>query len=150
MSSSEPSFKLPMDVQAIQRCIPHRYPFLFVERITELVPKESITGIRTVSASDPILQGHFPEMPILPGVVILEGLAQVSAILGSLSVDVKDAKPLLAEVSKARFRRSVFPGDVLTYRVKLAKVRGQFIWCEGEASVDGQLCASASLSARTL
>jgi 3-hydroxyacyl-[acyl-carrier-protein] dehydratase len=139
--------KCPMDLQAIQSLIPHRYPFLLVDRILEYKIGESIVGLRNISCSDPVLQGHFPGDPVVPGVIIIEGLAQTSAVLGRLT-DPECRSVLLTEVSSARFRRKVVPGDVLVYEVKVVKRRKPFFWFDGEAKVDGEAAAIVSFSAR--
>ncbi len=140
-------FRWPMGIAEIERCIPHRYPFLLVDRVISCEPGQSIVAKRQVSASDPLLQGHFPGNPIVPGVLIIEGLAQSSAILGKLTKGTCNSC-LLLEVENTRFRRMVVPGDVLEYRVQLVKMRKDFLWFAGEAWVDTELATSAAFSAR--
>jgi 3-hydroxyacyl-[acyl-carrier-protein] dehydratase len=144
---NESVIKLPIEVEDIKKMIPHRYPFLLVDRITEVNLGASIVGIRAISGSDPILQGHFPDDPVVPGVMIIEGMAQIAAVLGRLT-EQSYSTVLLTEVSQARFRRKVIPGDVITYKIVIGKMRKPFFWFEGEASVDGQPAASALFSAR--
>jgi beta-hydroxyacyl-ACP dehydratase FabZ len=136
----------PMDVIAIQKCIPHRFPFLFVDRVLEAKPFESITAIRTVSASDPILQGHFPGNPILPGVVLVEGAAQVGGLLGYCSLGYLN-ECLFTEITNTRFRRPVVPGDVVRYEVQMKKYRLPFFWFEAQCLVEDQVAVTTTFSA---
>ena len=138
---------LPMDVPAIERCIPHRYPFLLIDRILEYSVGERILARKNVSVSDQFLQGHFPGDPVMPGVLIVEGMAQASAVLGKLT-DPKCSQVLLTEISSSRFRRKVIPGDVLEIEVKVTKSRKSFFWFDAEARVDGEQAAVVSFSAR--
>lgn len=138
---------LPMELRDIERCLPHRHPFLLVDRVLELTPGESLVAVKNCSVSDPILQGHFPGNPVLPGVLMIEALAQASAILGYYSKDDGYDQVLLTEVSSARFRKQVVPGDVLRLEIHLKKMRQPFFWFEGNASVDGELAATVSFSA---
>jgi len=137
----------PMDVIAIQKCIPHRHPFLFIDRVLEAVPNERIVATKNVSIADPLLQGHFPGQPVLPGVVIVETIAQATAVLGYLSHDLKLEQCLLTEVQSARFRRQVVPGDVLRIEATLVKRRAPFFWFDAVCSVDGEPAAEVKLSA---
>jgi len=136
-----------MELPDIEKCLPHRYPFLFIDRVTDLKPSESLIAIKNCSASDPILQGHFPGMPVFPGVLMIEALAQASAILGYYSKDDGYDQVLLTEVSGARFRRKVVPGDTLKLEIRLARMRQPFFWFEGEASVEGEMAAKVTFSA---
>jgi 3-hydroxyacyl-[acyl-carrier-protein] dehydratase len=139
-------FKMPMDVVAIQRAIPHRYPFLFIDRVLEAKAFESLVAIRNITISDPALQGHFPNNPIVPGVVIVEGAAQAAGVLGRISLgQLSDC--LFTEITEARFRKPVVPGDVLRYDIKMTKHRGVFLWFEAQMSVDGVDVAYAKFSA---
>ncbi|MBP6218988.1 MAG: 3-hydroxyacyl-ACP dehydratase FabZ [Oligoflexales bacterium] len=144
------SLNLPFSVLDIQKCIPHRYPFLLIDTVTAIVLNESIVALKNVSISDPILQGHFPEAPIYPGVLIIEGMAQASAVLGYFSNQEEgrtSKQVLLTEVSKSRFKRKVEPGDVLRYEVKVLRRRAPFFWFEGYAFVGEESVASAHFSA---
>jgi 3-hydroxyacyl-[acyl-carrier-protein] dehydratase len=138
--------KMPMDVVAIQRAIPHRYPFLFIDRVLEATPFDSIVALRNITISDPALQGHFPGNPIVPGVVIVEGAAQAAAVLGALSKGGL-TECLFTEITEARFRKPVVPGDVLKYEIKLTKHRGAFSWFDALMSVDGSEVAVVKFSA---
>lgn len=137
---------LPLTVPAIEKCIPHRYPFLLVDRITKLKPNEHVLGHKNISACDPFLQGHFPQNPIFPGVLMIEGMAQTAGVLGFFSVG-SSREILLTEVNQARFRQMVVPGDCLTYDVVIERIREPFFWYHASALVDGKVVARAKFSA---
>ena len=140
--------QLPMDVKAIMELLPHRYPFLLVDRITALDPGKTITGLKNVSMNEPYFQGHFPGEPVMPGVLILEGMAQVGCILTCLSDPAMIGRlAFFAGVDKARFRRVVRPGDQLIYRLELIKQKAKIIKMAGQAFVDDQLVTEAELMA---
>lgn len=141
------SFECPMGVPEIERCIPHRFPFLLVDKVLSYEPGVSIRAIKNVSIGDPVLQGHFPGNPVMPGVYMVEAMAQASAVLGKLSTEASDTC-LLMEINDTRFRRIVRPGDTLELKIDVLKQRGSFFWFKGEASVDGELAASANFSAK--
>lgn len=138
---------MPMDVVAIQKCIPHRYPFLFIDRVLEASANERIVATKNVTIADPLLQGHFPGNPVVPGVVIVEAVAQATAVLGHLSHENGLSQCLLTEVQSARFRRPVVPGDVLRIEATVAKRRAPFFWFEAVCTVDGEPAAEVKLSA---
>ena len=137
-----------MDVTQIHEMIPHRYPFLLIDKVLDYSPMEFIHGVKAVSALDPYLQGHFPGNPVMPGVLMVEALAQASAILGRVSKGDECNTCLLTEVSESRFRRMVVPGDQLDLKVTLVKSRKDFFWFEGEASVAGDVAAIAKFTAK--
>jgi 3-hydroxyacyl-[acyl-carrier-protein] dehydratase len=139
--------ELPIGVEEIKKIIPHRYPFLLVDKVIALEVKKSISALKCISISDPILQGHFPDNAIFPGVMVIEGVAQTSAILGCYSVGRESKGVLLTEISRARFRKQVKPGDVLHYKVTIEKTKGHFFWFSGEAYVDNNIVATVSMSA---
>jgi 3-hydroxyacyl-[acyl-carrier-protein] dehydratase len=141
-------FTLPMGVPEIERCIPHRHPFLLIDKILEYEKSSFIKAIKTVSGKDPILQGHFPGNPVLPGVIIVEAMAQASAVLGKLSKGDDSNTCLLMEINQARFKRVVIPGDVLEMTIKVLKHRADFFWFSGEARVGNELAATAQFSAK--
>jgi 3-hydroxyacyl-[acyl-carrier-protein] dehydratase len=139
-------FKMPMDVVAIQQAIPHRYPFLFIDRVLDAKAFDFIVALRNITISDPALQGHFPGNPIVPGVVIVEGAAQAAAVLGCISKgSLKEC--LFTEITEARFRKPVVPGDVLKYDIKLTKHRGPFVWFDATMTVEGAEVAVVKFSA---
>lgn len=139
--------QLPLDVIAIEKIIPHRYPFLLIDKVISMVEGKSIVAIKNVSISDPILQGHFPGQPIYPGVLMVEGIAQTAAVLGVASSKDKVEGVLLSSIDDARFRRVVDPGTTLRYEVTLDKRRGAFCWFTGHAYVEQEIAVSAKLSA---
>ena len=139
-------FKLPLDITQIQKCIPHRYPFLLIDRVLALTPGDSVVGIKQVSISEPMLQGHFPEFPVFPGVLVVEGMAQAAAVLAYYTLD-SFKEILLTEVINTRFRKMIVPGDTLRYEMRVEKSRPPFFWFEGKALVDGEIVATARLSA---
>ena len=145
-ADSKVEFKMPMDVVAIQRAIPHRYPFLFIDRVQDAKAYDFIKATRNITISDPALQGHFPGNPIVPGVVIVEGAAQAAAVLGRISKGTL-TDCLFTEITEARFRKPVVPGDVLKYDIKLTKHRGPFFWFDATMSVDDAEVATVKFSA---
>jgi beta-hydroxyacyl-ACP dehydratase FabZ len=139
--------KALMDVDEIRRLLAHRYPILLVDRVLELQEQE-LVAIKLVSANEPFLQGHFPSLPIMPGVLILEALAQAAGIwLLHESADARTRLPVLSGIDRARFRRPVRPGDVLELRVRIDRARRNLIRFEGTALVDGETVAEATMLA---
>lgn len=139
--------KYPLDILDIQKCIPHRHPFLLIDRVLEASPNERIVATKNVSVSEPALQGHFPGNPVMPGVMIVEACAQATAVLGHLSYDGGLNLCLLTEVTSARFRRPVVPGDVLRIEATVIKRRPPFFWFDAVCTVDGEPAAEVKLSA---
>jgi len=140
--------QLPIDVKGIMEILPHRYPFLLVDRIIELEKGKTITGIKNVTMNEPFFQGHFPGEPVMPGVLILEAMAQVGSILACLSdPEMMGRLAFFAGVDKARFRRVVRPGDQLVLRLEMIKQKGKVIKMAGQAYVDEQLATEAELMA---
>jgi 3-hydroxyacyl-[acyl-carrier-protein] dehydratase len=135
-----------IDVREIQSLLPHRYPFLLVDRIIELVPKERITGIKNVTINEPFFQGHFPGNPVMPGVLMVEAMAQVSGILAFKSGITGKAVYFLT-IEKARFRKPVVPGDQLRMEVSVVHRRGSVWKFSGKAYVDGKVASEAEFSA---
>ena len=134
------------DASAIQEIIPHRYPFLLVDRIIELVPGERIVGIKQVTINEPFFQGHFPGAPVMSGVLIVEAMAQVGAVYALSQIEDRDKKLVLfSGIDNARFRRPVTPGDTLTIEVTPVRVGSRVQRMRGEAKVDGQLAAEADI-----
>ena len=140
-------FNLPMDKNFIEQCIPHRYPMLLIDCVTELELNKRIVALKKVSSIDPILQGHFPGNPIFPGVLLVEAMAQASGVLGFLSIEDKIKDFLLTEISATRFKKKVIPGDVVEFRVMAERSRGKFYWFSGTASTKDGVCAIAKFSA---
>jgi beta-hydroxyacyl-ACP dehydratase FabZ len=134
------------DARAIQEIIPHRYPFLLVDRITEIVPGRHIIGIKQVTINEPFFQGHFPGAPVMPGVLIVEAMAQVGAVYALSQIENRDEKLVLfSGIDNARFRRPVVPGDTLTITVTPVRVGSRVQKMRGLAHVDGQLAAEADI-----
>jgi beta-hydroxyacyl-ACP dehydratase FabZ len=135
-----------LDAAAIQELLPHRYPFLLVDRVIELVPLERIVGVKQVSINEPFFQGHFPGAPVMPGVLVIEALAQVGALLALREIEDRDRKLVLfTGIERAHFRRPVVPGDTLILQVQAVRVGSRIQRMRGEATVDGQLCADAEI-----
>ena len=136
-----------LDSEGIKRFLPHRYPFLLVDRIIELAPAGRIVGVKQVSANESFFQGHFPGAPVMPGVLVIEALAQCGAILALREIPNRDEKlVLLTGIKEARFRRPVVPGDTLVLEVTALRFGPRIQRMRGEAKVDGQLCADAELT----
>ncbi|UCM99466.1 3-hydroxyacyl-ACP dehydratase FabZ [Sulfurimonas sp. SWIR-19] len=142
-----------MDVTEIQKILPHRYPFLLVDRVTQLEKGQSVTAYKNVSISEPVFQGHFPGHPIYPGVMILEGMAQAGGILSFLSMgdlteeEIAGKVVYFMSIDKAKFRMPVKPGDKLEYRISVIKQKGTIWMLKGEAYVDDKLASEAELKA---
>jgi len=139
-----------MDVREILRRLPHRYPMLMVDRVVEFEPGKRAVGIKNVTITEPFFTGHYPDLPILPGVLILEAMAQVGGIClmpeeGHQAVAGEALVPLFTGVDSARFRRPVTPGDQLRIEVTVLRVRGTIGKIAAEATVDGQVVAEAEL-----
>jgi beta-hydroxyacyl-ACP dehydratase FabZ len=136
------------DAKEIQDIIPHRFPFLLVDRILELELGKHVVGMKNVTINEPFFAGHFPGHPIMPGVLILEAMAQVGGFLLMSSLDARGEKKLLyfTGIDKARFRRPVSPGDQIRFELRILQRRQQFCRMKGEARVDGKLVAEAELS----
>ena len=141
-----------LNITEIQEILPHRYPLLLVDRITDMEKGKKISGYKNVSISEPAFQGHFPGHPIYPGVMILEGMAQAGGILALKSNDLtaeelKNKVIYFMSIDKAKFRAPVTPGDKLDYEIEIIKLRGTLIVLSGKAYVDGKLVAEAELKA---
>ena len=137
-----------LDVNEIMQILPHRYPFLLIDRVVEIVPNETITAYKNVTIAEQVFQGHFPEHPIYPGVMIIEGMAQAGGVLAFKSTndeDLSDKVVYFMSIDKAKFRIPVRPGDRLEYKISVIKHRGRIWVLNGEAYVDGKLAAQAEL-----
>ena len=137
------------DINSIMQRLPHRYPFLLIDRILEVVPGETLAALKNVSYNEPFFQGHFPELPIMPGVLILEAMGQAGGVLvyNSLSPENKDSLFFFTGMDKVRFRKPVVPGDQLILKVRLLKQRTRMVKMSGQALVDDQLVAEAEMMA---
>jgi 3-hydroxyacyl-[acyl-carrier-protein] dehydratase len=139
-----------IDILEILRLLPHRYPFVMVDRILSVeVPFKSVTGLKNVTINEPCFQGHFPERPIMPAVLILEGMAQTGGIMAFYSVPENIGNKLLyfVGIDKARFRKPVIPGDQIIFKLEVSRYKRGIIVMTGEAHVDGKLVAEAELMA---
>ena len=142
--------QLPVDVNTIRSLIPHRYPFLLVDRIVDLdIEAKRIVGVKNVTVNEPFFQGHFPGQPIMPGVLIIEALAQAGGVLTQLSLgrDAQSKLFYMVKVDNARFSRQVVPGDVLELHMTVKRGGGKIWKFLGQAMVEGQLCAEAEFTA---
>jgi 3-hydroxyacyl-[acyl-carrier-protein] dehydratase len=141
-----------LDVARIMQLIPHRYPFLLIDRIVDVVPFASATGIKNVSINEPHFQGHFPQRPVMPGVLIIEAMAQTAGalVVHSLGQEAEGKLVYFMTIENARFRRPVVPGDQLHIHVVKERNRGNVWKFNGEAKVGGALCAEATYSAMIL
>jgi 3-hydroxyacyl-[acyl-carrier-protein] dehydratase len=137
------------DLALIKRIIPHRFPFLLIDKVKDIILNESCIGVKCVTNTEPHFQGHFPDMPIMPGVMIIEAMAQTSGVLVGLSMDLvdKQAKVFFMGVDGVKFRRKVVPGDVLELHVKALRSGGRVWKFEGRATVDGDLATEATFTA---
>ncbi len=133
------AYEMPLDIVAIQRIIPHRFPFLLVDRIVELVPGQSATGIKNVTMNEHHFQGHFPDLPVMPGVLIVEAIAQVGAIAMLSQPEQEDKLALFAGIDNVRFKRQVKPGDTLRLEVTLGAFRRGIGTGSGVATVEGEV-----------
>ncbi len=137
------------DIELIQKILPHRYPFLLVDKVEDIVPNKSATGYKNVTFNEPHFQGHFPGTPIMPGVTIIEAMAQTAGVMVGKSLGLTEGNLLIyfMTISNAKFRRKVVPGDVL--KMHLVTLRGgSKVWkFSGRAEVDGELAAQAEFTA---
>lgn len=140
-----------LDIKEIQRVLPHRYPFLLVDRVVEIELNKRIVGIKNVSINEPFFQGHFPNFPVMPGVLIIEAMAQVAAVLASKStehrMDISNKLILLTGIDKAKFRKPVVPGDQIRFELDVIQSREPFWKLRGIALVDGEKVCEAELMA---
>ena len=140
---------ITLDINQIMKILPHRFPFLLIDRVTDLRPKQGITAIKNVTINEPFFAGHFPAMPIMPGVLIVEAMAQAGGVLLLTEYEDRDEKLVLfTGIERARFRRPVVPGDQLRIEVLVKVWRGTAGRMEGKAYVGDKLAAEASVSCR--
>lgn len=142
---------LSADIQLIQRILPHRYPFLLVDKVIDIDGTSSATGIKNVTMNEPHFQGHFPGLPIMPGVTIVEAMAQTAAVMVGVALDMadKDMKVFFMAIDKCKFRRKVVPGNVLSLHLKTVRGKpGGKVWkFSGVATVEGDAAAEAEFTA---
>ena len=138
-------------VEEIMRFLPHRFPFLLVDRVVDLVPRKAIVAIKNVTCNEQFFQGHFPDWKIMPGVLIVEAMAQAGAVLlfGS-GADPAVNFPVLSKVDRAKFKRMVVPGDQLRLEVQWTRKKGRICQMKGKALVDGEVAAEADITATVL
>ncbi|MBI5694813.1 MAG: 3-hydroxyacyl-ACP dehydratase FabZ [Nitrospirae bacterium] len=138
-----------LDINEIQNLLPHRYPFLMVDRVLEIEPGKSIVALKNVSINEPFFQGHFPGRPIMPGVLMVEAMAQVGGLLVRKSVEADDNLVYFMSVEKAKFRKPVVPGDQLRFEVEALQNRGKVWKFKGVAKVDGKVVCESEFMAMT-
>ena len=139
----------PIDIHQILKVLPHRYPFLLVDRVLDYEIDKKLTAIKNVSINEPFFGGRFPHRPVFPGVLLIEAMAQASAILASLGIDALASETtvyLFAGVNNVRFKRQVEPGDQVLLDVELMRKKGRVWKTSATASVDGNLCATADIT----
>ena len=141
-----------LDLEGIMRVLPHRYPMLLIDKVVGIVPGKKAVGIKNVTINEPYFPGHFPIKPVMPGVMIIEAMAQTSAAFTSYveEFDMTNQVVYFMSIDKARFRKPVFPGDTLELHVDLLRSKGPVRKFHGEGKVNGQLMAEADFSAMTM
>lgn len=140
-----------ISVEAIQKLLPHRYPFLFVDRVKELHPGKNIVAYKNVTVNEPFFQGHFPGRKIMPGVLIVEAIAQAGGVLLFHSIPDPERKfVVLSKIDKTKFRRPVVPGDQLKLEAEILRLKNKYCLLKGRATVEGELAAEGEISATLL
>ena len=141
-----------VDIERVMAMIPHRYPFLMIDRVTDIAPWKSAVGIKSVSVNEPHFQGHFPRRKVMPGVLIIESMAQTAAVLvvSTLGAEAEGKLVYFISVDNARFRKPVVPGDSLRIHIAVRQNRGKVWKFDCEAKVDGVLMAEATIAAMIL
>lgn len=141
-----------LDIERVQQLIPHRYPFLMIDRVVDLVLDVSATGIKNVTINEPYFQGHFPNRPVMPGVMIIESMAQTAAVLvvSTLGLESEGRLVYFMSVDNARFRKPVVPGDTLHVHVYKRRQRGNVWKFDAQAKVEGRVVADATFAAMIL
>ncbi|MBA4292152.1 3-hydroxyacyl-[acyl-carrier-protein] dehydratase FabZ [bacterium] len=139
-----------MDIQEIMRYLPHRYPILMVDRIIEVEPRKRCVGIKNVTINEPHFQGHYPGIPIMPGVLIVEAMAQCGAVILLADPELQGMIPVIGSIDEIKFRRQVVPGDQLRMEIELLKFKTSVGKIRGVATVDGQVAAEMFLTFKLL
>ena len=140
-----------LDITQIQAILPHRYPFLMVDRIIEYEPNKRVVGIKNVTLNEPFFAGHFPGAPVMPGVLIVEAMAQTAGVMMLANIPDRESKLVFfTGIDDAKFRRPVVPGDQLKLEIKVVSWRGDFCKLDGRATVDGHLAAEATLMCKMM
>jgi len=148
MINNSPTSEVLYDINQIMKLLPHRYPFLLVDQIVEYTPDENIVGLKNVTINEPHFQGHFPDFPIMPGVLIIESLAQVGAIFISLSLGQENKHLVFfRRIDRAKFRKPVFPGQCLRQELTLLKKRGRLWKLKATSQVGSEIVVTAELEA---
>lgn len=145
MAETFSEFSLPLYAEDIKKILPHRYPFLLVDRVTELDPGQRVRGFKLVSANEPQFTGHFPEFNLLPGVLMVEAMAQLGGVAVLMMPQYQNKMPMLAGLDKVRYRGQVRPGDRLDMEVTLDRLRGAMGRGQGVATVDGKVVCEATI-----
>ena len=140
------SKEIAIDINRIMKLLPHRYPFLLVDRVLEFTPRQSITAIKNVTINEPFFQGHFPDFPVMPGVLIIEALAQTAALLTFTEEKADDAVYYFAGIDGARFKKPVLPGDQLVMVATYQREKAGIYKFHVKATVDGELAAEADIT----
>jgi 3-hydroxyacyl-[acyl-carrier-protein] dehydratase len=135
-----------IEIKEIMSMLPHRYPFLLIDRVISLEPSVSVVGIKNVTINEPFFTGHFPGNPVMPGVLIVEAMAQVAGIL-ALKSGMQGSQTYFMSIDKVKFRKPVFPGDQLRFEVKVIQIRGNVWKWSGEAFIEDKLAAEAEFTA---
>lgn len=149
MKATEEKMDNSFDIQEIMKLLPHRYPFIMIDRILELTPGEKVVALKNVTINEPFFQGHFPENPIMPGVLIIEAMGQAGAVLAAKSLDLESHGSLIffMGMDKVKFRKPVTPGDQLIFEMTFLKQRRKVFKMSGTASVDKDVVAQGELLA---
>jgi 3-hydroxyacyl-[acyl-carrier-protein] dehydratase len=140
------SKEIAIDINQIMKLLPHRYPFLLVDRVLEFIPRQSITAIKNVTINEPFFQGHFPDFPVMPGVLIIEALAQTAALLTFTEAKQENAVYYFAGIDAARFKKPVLPGDQLVMVATYQREKAGIYKFHVRATVDGELAAEADIT----